>query len=384
MCINYQCQTKLCIVFSFFVLYVSVSSNHSLLNLYHHQVTLFGQSAGGQSISLHLTTQESEPYFQQAIIESNPFTIPYQTPSRSIDLGAATAKILRCDADDLICLRNKSANDVMAAGEKAGSEISLDIFGPLHLFEPWGPVIDGNDIKTNPLNAFRDGNFQRKPMILGTLTEEGRPYIWTVFTSKPSTVEVCAFLTLLFGPTETYRIFKEYNVTSSDDLREPSSTMTTDFVFTCSGLNATRSIASHNESKIYHYVFDHAFSFEKVWGPNYTECYGHVCHGSELPFVFRTIPLRNYTFTPEEERLAESITYYWGNFAQTGDPNNNSWQQRVKSKRQYDVKEQLHWPMYNEQSDRQGMLFQASGNKIQSKYRDKFCQFFDHVGYTPK
>ena len=39
---------------------------------------------------------------------------------------------------------------------------------------------------------------------------------------------------------------------------------------------------------MYLYWFDHAFEELGGWGPNYTYCEGHVCHGEELPFVFGT------------------------------------------------------------------------------------------------
>jgi carboxylesterase type B len=47
------------------------------------KVTIFGQSAGGTSIACHLTNDESDPLFQQAIMESNPFTIPLDTMTRA-------------------------------------------------------------------------------------------------------------------------------------------------------------------------------------------------------------------------------------------------------------------------------------------------------------
>lgn len=45
------------------------------------------------------------------------------------------------------------------------------------------------------------------------------------------------------------------------------------------------SISKSNEHDVWAYYFDHPLSFD-AWGPNYTFCLGHVCHGAELPFVF--------------------------------------------------------------------------------------------------
>ncbi len=389
------------------------------------QVTLFGQSAGAQSISLHLTNSKSDKYFQRAIIESSPFTLPYRDHINSALLGDLTVVYLNCLPGDLECLHERSAEEVIAAGTTAGNEIALDVFGPLHLFEPWGPIIDGYEITTNPLNAFRDGTFQRKPLLIGTVTEEGRNYIWQAFPKKPGSSEIIFLLTYLFGIEKALEISEEYNMTDFDDLREPLASIATDYVFACSTFNGSRYISAYNQSQVFHYVYDHAFSFYSVWGPNYTECYGHVCHGSELPILWRTQVLRGYNFTQEEQQLSDAMTNYWSNFAYTGDPNDNSWKMNVsdfnnandsswKTKMsngnspnensfktdmssdsgpdetglnknsKYDEEKVMIWPPYKADSDWQSLLFQSSGNKLLSKFRDKFCRLFDDVGYTTK
>lgn len=43
------------------------------------QVTIFGESAGAQSVSLHLMIQSSKPLFKQAVLQSLPFSIPLKT-----------------------------------------------------------------------------------------------------------------------------------------------------------------------------------------------------------------------------------------------------------------------------------------------------------------
>ncbi|XP_066288307.1 putative inactive carboxylesterase 4 [Branchiostoma lanceolatum] len=50
-------------------------------------------------------------------------------------------------------------------------------------------------------------------------------------------------------------------------------------------------------------------------------CNGHVCHGEDIPFVFQTPLLANLTFNTDEQHMADTIAYHYGNFAHTGDPN---------------------------------------------------------------
>ena len=61
-------------------------------------------------------------------------------------------------------------------------------------------------------------------------------------------------------------------------------------------------------------------------------------HGSEVPYVFKTLSERWGTTeaTPEEEKLAQMMNTYWANFAKTGNPNG----------------EDLPvWPLYNTQKE---------------------------------
>uniref|UniRef100_A0A3B5MGM6 Carboxylic ester hydrolase n=1 Tax=Xiphophorus couchianus TaxID=32473 RepID=A0A3B5MGM6_9TELE len=43
------------------------------------KVTIFGESAGAQSVSLHLMIHSSKPLFKQAVLQSLPFSIPLKT-----------------------------------------------------------------------------------------------------------------------------------------------------------------------------------------------------------------------------------------------------------------------------------------------------------------
>ena len=42
------------------------------------KITVFGQSAGGQSAALHYVTEDMQSYFRAVIVESAPTTIPFR------------------------------------------------------------------------------------------------------------------------------------------------------------------------------------------------------------------------------------------------------------------------------------------------------------------
>ena len=69
------------------------------------KVTLFGQSAGAQSIMYHLMSPVSEPLFHRVIMESNPASFPYPTQEEAINtVTKGLLRALNCTGSELQCL----------------------------------------------------------------------------------------------------------------------------------------------------------------------------------------------------------------------------------------------------------------------------------------
>jgi carboxylesterase type B len=129
----------------------------------------------------------------------------------------------------------------------------------------------------------------------------------------------------------------------------------TQWVFTCSNRVFARKAAS------YSYVFGYPLDFDG-WG-NETFCNGHVCHGSELPFVFESTWVN---FTDAGRRVSQSMATYWTNFAKSQDPNEPA---RVTTP----------WPRVTTGNEKY-MYFQDP-LQVQENYLKKECDFWDEIGY---
>ena len=68
-------------------------------------MTIFGQSAGAESIACHMTSPVSDKLFHQAILESNPFGLPFRDLKDAQELANLFAGELGCE--DIDCLRTK-------------------------------------------------------------------------------------------------------------------------------------------------------------------------------------------------------------------------------------------------------------------------------------
>lgn len=261
------------------------------------RITLFGQSAGGESVTIHLLSDDMQTYFNNAIIQSSPMSIPFRTYDEFAALYVYFADELGCQVGDLNCLRNKTYEEIVEAQlivEKKVSSIRL-----LEFFEPWLPWIDGSLIKGQLLEIEKWTSKPLKPFIIGTLSEECVIYIYLAW-DKPMGSSLYVELMLAAFKQKSFEILKNFPPDlQSLDQRNLTAHVATDWVFSCSSRNFLETafnIAQQagSSNTYYHYVFDFHLDFPG-WGP-FDYCDTHVCHGSDMPYTFDSAD-QNFTST---------------------------------------------------------------------------------------
>ncbi|KAM9328296.1 cAMP-regulated D2 protein [Pholidichthys leucotaenia] len=336
------------------------------------KVTIFGESAGAQSVSLHLMMQSSKPLFKQAILQSLPFSIPLKTRHDALKLGKDFAEQTNCSISDFVCLLSLSPQAVLTAQMKTSSKI-VNPFRFLEVFEMWGPHIDGDLIKEQVVTAFQKGNWQKeKQVVLGTTSEEGVLFVYGVFNKPVSAVACTLYITAIFKQ-HTLRILHRYLPLYRDaDHRDMLAQIITDYMFLCPSRRSARASTTEG-SKVWMYVFDHVALDHRVWS-GLTFCYRHVCHGAELPFLFDSASVANFTLSQPERLLSNQMLCYWGAFAHTGDPSS-----RVRQTTFCNEQRLPMWPQY---SDTSGWLLMNltvhSHSQVES--RNHICDFWDQLG----
>ncbi|XP_077449506.1 cAMP-regulated D2 protein [Stigmatopora argus] len=336
------------------------------------KVTLFGESAGAQSVGLHLTIQSSKDLFKQAVLQSLPFSIPFKSRHDALKLGKDFARKANCSVGDVVCLMSLSPRAVLEAQMKTSSQL-VNPFRFLEVFETWGPFVDGELIQEQALAAFQAGRWHtEKPVLLGTTSEEGVIFAYGVFNKPVSAVESVMYVTAIFKQ-HSLRVLRQYLPLYRDsDRRNMLAQIVTDFVFLCPARRSARA-ATRAGGKTWMYVFDHVTSDPRVWS-GLTFCYAHVCHGAELPFVFDSAPVAGLAVTPGEKRLSDRMLCYWGAFAHAGDPSSRLGQTTFCRERGAPV-----WPRY---SDAGGwpLMNLTLGSHAQEGTRNAVCNFWDSLG----
>ncbi|CAF0941962.1 unnamed protein product [Brachionus calyciflorus] len=340
-----------------------VKNNIFAFNGDPNRITLFGQSAGAESVSIHLLSEDMQDKFNNAIIQSSPMAIPFKNYEESLLLYNIFTQTLNCSIQDMKCLRSKSIDDILNAQIVAENKVSSVKL--LEFFEAWLPWIDGKIIKGQLLDFpkwIKSANFQFKQFIIGTLVEECYIYINLAF---PNLISLAEYTGLILGGFKQHSIDILLNYPPNllaNDQRDQLSVLATHWVFLCGSRRFLEQAINSNNSSLgyYQYVFDYSLDFAG-WD-NFTFCYNHSCHGSDMPYTFDSVD--DY-FTKDGKRLAKSHLTYWSNFAKTNKAGSS---------------DGLEWNEYKLEK-KSFLKFKKDFNDYGQDYKKKQCDFFDSIGY---
>jgi para-nitrobenzyl esterase len=295
-----------------------------------HHVTIFGQSAGGQSIYSNMASPTAAGLFQQAISESGAyleaqdyfdFIVPLATGettgTRLVPSGTTVATIVGCGSSQTAeCLRAVPAS-------------SLALAEPGTIF----PFVDGTILTQTPSAAFASGQFNRVPVISGGNHDEWRIFVAQTydFAGSPLTDAgyPAAVATLLMDPLLAAFVLPSYPLINYPPPPPPFlpasaplavGALGTDDIFACPERNIVRLLS--NSVTVYAYEFNDEGAPPDFADPLATFPLG-AYHAAEIQYLFN-INQRFFgfnPFTPDQQQLSNTMIGYWTQFANTGDPN---------------------------------------------------------------
>ncbi|CAF4623735.1 unnamed protein product, partial [Rotaria sp. Silwood2] len=330
-----------------------VKSNINTFGGDPNKITLFGQSAGAQSTAIHYLRPEMQQYFQAAIIQSCPVTIPFRTYNQYLIPNILLAQQLNCIFGDISCLRACSYQSIIAAQNVINSQITS--LQSLQYFEPWTPVIDNNIVRGQIFNMFSNIFVQAKPLIIGTMTEEALSYVYSAFPNSVSPLGYIAAGTLLFG-SKFVIIALKYPPQGLGDQRPLLAKLVTQWVFAC----PTRFIAR----KVNAFTYAFGYPLHTNGLINAGACEAHACHGFDLAFLFEAFWLNS---TANDQYISQTMANYWTNYAKTKNPNNP-------------VLVPVTWTQLGANPEK--YLYFQNPVQIITNYLKSDCDFWDTIGYS--
>lgn len=295
-------------------------------------VTVFGESAGGESVHSLITTPLAKGLFQKAIVESgngreNQVYRLYLKPNAKAiglsaeQIGVAFAQsqgITDTGASGLAALRALPADKVLA-----NASLGTTYAG--------GPMIEGKLVVDEPAVQYAKGEFNPVGLMIGSNDKD----LELGFVGNPQTKD------------DAYAIFGAANLAAARAAFDPQGTATLAAVRSQINVvqlmheparNAAAKIAAKGlPAYVYRFSYVAQSIRDKVSG---------ATHAAEIPYVFSNLAAAYGTaVTSQDTSVAQLMTGYWAAFAKTGNPNGDG---------------RPNWPAYS--SAKNGLIeFTAAG-----------------------
>jgi para-nitrobenzyl esterase len=314
-----------------------------------HNVTIFGESAGGLSTFSNLVSPKAHGLFHRAIVESGAYRLNLPSLATAEAQGTLFAAAEGCTSQTAACLRALTVGQVLAK-ENAGGYVTN---------------IDGSTLPQSIDTALTTGQFNRVPVMNGSNHDEWRLFValndvFAGIIPTPANYPQIIAATLGIPVSATGPIVALYppgTTTTSTELALGA--LGTDAIFACPAHFASALTTQFVSTFAYEFNDENA---PQDFLPFAGFPYG-AAHASELQYLFDLRP----AFPPTpldagQQQLANNMVEYWAEFAEKGDPNQHG---------------TPSWPMFSVVADdMQSLVPPAPANEFNFA-ADHKCAFWD-------
>ena len=279
-------------------------------------VTIFGESAGGISVSMLAASPLAKGLFAKAISESggnfgSAQRGDFKLVTRASDMATAGGLTMRSAASGehqgAALLATLGVKGIAEARALPAESIQKQA-GPMGTF--W-PNFDGQVLTRNAYALYRAGKYNATPVLIGTNSDEGALFM-------PPKVPADAFRAGIRAGYGRYasRLLAAYPNATDAEAKQAMADIFQDTAFAWPTWAWARLQSARPKTPpAYVYFFDHktAMTPHGSW------------HGSEIRYVFDALdapsPFPSTPVTDAERAMAHDFSAYWVNFARTGNPN---------------------------------------------------------------
>ena len=258
-------------------------------------VTVFGESAGGGSVSLLPMIAEAKGLFRRVIAESGSVALTFSKEECKPFTDRLIKKVGSRSMDTLLSL---SEDQLKAVNEEVNSYNNY-------------PQRDGRLIPLNPYKPYADGTTADIDMLMGTNSNEMNYWIGEVGGVVPYSLTMPVRLEndmRVFKPVDKKRVKKFMALNDRHKLWKQTE-FYNELMFRLPMISQAVG-HSKNGGKVYLYY----------WTQRSEVHLRGACHATELAYVFGNTDETLYTGEPADETLSKLVMTMWANFARTGDP----------------------------------------------------------------
>lgn len=276
-----------------------------------NNVTIFGESAGGESVIHMMSTPLADGLFHKAIAQSpanagqmvhlNHRFLDFDSAER---LGERFAQAINVTGDNQLAQLRQLSAEQLYEFARADRELGNHY-----------PCIDGFVLPKSPFELFADGEQAKVPLMIGSNTDEGTliypilPTLLAEYRFRDQSLDALPdYMEEAFGE-QLPKLFSIYPGLTTGRVKAAYD-FVGDYMF---GARAYY-YAQHNE-RIGHPTYLYMFARTP---PSPTQTAGS-CHAAELSFVHGSdVPI--FPMGKEDKKLSGKMIQYWTRFAKTGNP----------------------------------------------------------------
>lgn len=263
------------------------------------KVTIFGESAGGISVSMLCASPKAKGLFNGAISQSGGSF----GPTRPTTYPGENMKTLeQAEANGVDYVQRSGYGSIAEL-----REVSAD---SLPGGRGW-PIVDGYVIPDVQHRLYENGNYNDVPVLIGYNSDEGASF------SRAKTPEE-----YVANVKKRYGKFADTLIAAyppgKNSVPKTARDLMRDAAFGWHTWIWARLQSQTGNSKVFYYYFDQHPDY-----PEDSPKYGYGSpHGQDVPYVFMTLDsLGRNDLTESDYKLSETMGTYWTNFAKYGNPN---------------------------------------------------------------
>jgi para-nitrobenzyl esterase len=275
-------------------------------------VTIFGQSAGSQSVCALMASPLSRGLFHKAIGQSASCTQPSaDKDATGLERGVRLATALS-ETATLKTLRDASPQAIMQAAQKSRWAAQSRI------------VVDGWVVPEQIDTIFAEGRQAKVPLLLGSLSNEGHLLFplntdldqdgLSQYAEKMAGKHAATLLTL-------------YADEASQSAGLAQREIATD-LFMAYGMRRWADHQAASGAATYLYHFDHTPPAFRLYVPSNPDLQlpegprsAGAYHSADLAYVFGNVDKVGLDWQAADRQLSSTIVRFWTNFAKSGNPN---------------------------------------------------------------
>ena len=335
------------------------------------RITIWGESAGAQSIGLHLHSfnGRDDGLYHAAILESGG---PIGTALQSLGFYAAPTQNLSmavgCEeaSDQLVCLRNVTSADLYAAQQTT----------------VWNPMVDGHFLTAYPSQLMANSTFVHVPLLIGANSDEGTSFgIKNVDNATAIFNGLLGYRAYSISPPSIDQLLGLY---PNDPSHEPPYDIANDTLFPANGQQWRRSAAICGDIVMigqrrkvceeYNKCGNDVYSYRFAQRPYVGTQANGVGHFVNVAFSFQNISgaLGPVPLYADNLRLSNAIGRAYANFATFHNPNGHDLTKRAADNLPY-------WPGWT-CSAPQNMVLLGNGSWVEpDTFRQAGINFLNSI-----